>query len=41
MMPNGQGLVQLLPAYHGKIVVDSANGTIMRLSAASALQSAL
>jgi hypothetical protein len=35
MMPNGRVLVQLLPAYHGEIVVDSANGTIMRLSATS------
>jgi hypothetical protein len=32
MVPNGRELVQFLSAYHGEIVVDSANGTIMRLS---------
>lgn len=35
MMPNGRKLARLLPAYHGEIVVDSTNGTIMRLSAIS------
>lgn len=35
MMPNGRELVQLLPAYHGEIAVDSANGTILRFSAIS------
>ena len=35
MVPNGRELVQFLSAYHGEIVVDSANGTIMRLSATS------
>lgn len=35
MIPKGRTLSPFLPAYHGEIVVDSANGTIMRLSAIS------
>ena len=35
MIPNEQKLVPLLPAYHGQIVVDSADGTIIRLSVIS------
>jgi hypothetical protein len=33
MVPSGRELVRCLLAYHGEIVVDPANGTIMRLSA--------
>lgn len=35
MMPQGRRLLPLLPAYHGEIVVDSADGTILSLSAIS------